>query len=211
MLVGPGMGGNVDSVNVDFSEIKPKFTRPELLQHPNIPRALAGVNPRTIMGPDQWDEHRRQVYGVNNYHCFACGINSTDAPVHQWLEGHECYDYLWDDRVLKYRETVALCHSCHNFVHCGRLYNVYLDGGVSKDILESILLHGFRILHRAGLEPDQKAVRVASYLRGEASEYLQRHEMVASMASVLHVVVLLDVGWRLLYNGVYYDELGMAS
>jgi len=196
------------SIRVNFNGIKPKFTRPELLQHPSIPKYLAGVNPRSIMGREWWDDHRRVVYEENNYHCFACGISAAEAPVHRWLEAHECYTYLWKEKVLKYKETVALCYRCHNFIHSGRLYNVYLNAGVAGEELDMVLLHGFKVLHTAGLEPGQKAVQVAKSYRGASARYLATHNMKAESSTVWYVVKLLDRGWVLSFQGKRYNMLG---
>jgi len=195
-------------IKVDFNGIKPKFTRPDLLQHPSIPKYLAGVNPRRIMGREWWDAHRRVVYERNNYHCFACGISAAEAPIHQWLEAHECYDYMWEEKILRYRETVALCYRCHNFIHSGRLYNVYLDGKVTTEELLSVLLHGFKVLHKARLVPSQKAVEVAKVARGAPADYLIYHGIQASDDSVWHAVGLLDMGWVLAFQDKRYNFLG---
>jgi len=195
-------------IKVNFNGIKPKFTRPELLQHPSIPKYLAGVNPRRIMGREWWDVHRRVVYEENNYHCFACGTSAAEAPIRQRLEAHGCYDYLWKEKVLKYRETVALCYSCHNFIHSGRLYNVCLDGLAKMEVLSGVLLHGFKVLHKAHLQPSQKAVEVAKIIRGPPADYLIHHGMQASADSVWHVVGLLAMGWVLSFQGKRYNFLG---
>ncbi len=195
-------------IKVDFNGIKPKFKRPDLLQHPSIPKYLAGVNPRRIMGREWWDAHRRVVYERNNYHCFACGISAAEAPIHQWLEAHECYDYMWEEKILRYRETVALCYRCHNFIHSGRLYNVYLDGKVTREELLSVLLHGFKVLHKARLVPSQKAVEVAKVARGAPADYLIYHGIQASDDSVWHAVGLLNMGWVLAFRDKRYNFLG---
>ena len=45
---------------------------PTILTHPNIPKPLHGVNPRTIMGEDAWRElSSRLRKGV--MFCQACG------------------------------------------------------------------------------------------------------------------------------------------
>lgn len=196
-------------VKVSFNEIKPKFTRPGLLQHPNIPKFLSGINPRTIMGQEWWDKLRREVYELNNYHCFACGIHPSEARYQQWLEAHECYNYRWKEQVLHYKGTVALCYPCHHFIHCGRLSNLVLDRRVELEELNYILLHGLRILHKAGLKPDQKARKVARQFQGEPWEYVVAHKIKASTSSVVHVVDLLQPGWLLSFEDRLYDYTGM--
>ncbi|GAF78744.1 unnamed protein product, partial [marine sediment metagenome] len=165
------------TIDVDFSELKPNFIRPELLQHPNIPKSLAGVNPRTIMGKEWWDILRRATYEVNNYHCFACGVPAADAILNQWLEAHECYEYQWRKKILKYKEVVALCYSCHNFIHSGRLSHLYLDARIGREEARSILLHGLRLLHKAGLPPDRAAIYAAAIIRGEPLDFIGDHKI----------------------------------
>lgn len=196
-------------ISLDLSATGLKFTRPDILQHPNIPKYLSGVNPRTLMGKEWWDRHRKQVYEVNNYHCFACGVSSSNAKYHQWLEAHECYDYLWDKLVLRYRETVALCYTCHNFIHSGRLYNLYLDRKVAKDKIQFILMHGLVLLYGQGLKPDQKVIYIASRLGGQAQKYITKNKIKANTPSVLHAVDLLEPGWRMQFEGRLYNTLGM--
>lgn len=196
-------------VQISFNGIKPKFTRPELLQHPNIPKSLSGVNPRTIMGQEWWDALRRKVYNINNYHCFACGIHPSEAKYQQWLEAHECYSYQWKDQILQYKETVALCYPCHGFIHCGRLSNLVLDREVELEELNYILLHGLKVLHKARLKPDQKAHKVARQFQGASWEYVVTHGIKATNSSVIHTVDLLQPGWLLSFEDKLYNGLGM--
>ena len=51
-------------------------------------------------------------------------------------------------------EIVGLCHSCHSFIHCGRLSMMLEKGNVSKDKFLGIMRHGFRVLKRNGLSPN---------------------------------------------------------
>jgi len=137
-----------------------KFSDPIYLTHPNIPKPLHGQNPRTILGQTWWDKKRQETYAKNNYCCWACGISKYNAKYHHWLEAHESYliDYRQGEARLK--EIVALCHSCHNFIHSGRMYMMYLKGELSKDKCLDILQHGFSILENAGLEPFMGTVMV---------------------------------------------------
>jgi len=137
-----------------YKQPKPIFIRPELLLHPNIPKPLHGLNPRTILGTEWWDEKRQEAYKKNNYCCWACGVHKLNAKYHSWLEAHEYYDYEYEKGEAKLIEIVALCHSCHNFIHSGRM-NMLLDSGEMSIVMYlDIKHHGEFILEKAGLLVD---------------------------------------------------------
>ena len=122
--------------------------RPEILLHPNIPKPLHGLNPRSLMGVQWWDIKRRESYAKNDYHCWACGIHKTEAKYHQWLEGHECYNIDYKNGTAEMIEVTALCHCCHNFIHSGRLEMMYDEGKIDSERYEYILNHGSEILKK---------------------------------------------------------------
>ncbi len=113
---------------------------------------------RTLLGKSWWDEKRYQAYAKHDYHCWACGIHKFDAKYHQWLEGHECYIINYKDGIMELKEIVALCHSCHNFIHSGRLLQLYIKGDISKAKALDILNHGFHILLANRLKPFVAAI-----------------------------------------------------
>ena len=119
--------------------------RPEILTHPNIPKPLHGISPRTIEGDDWWDKTRQEVYAKYNYHCIACGISKFEAKGKKWLEAHEFWDINYKKGICKIKSIEPLCHYCHNFIHSGRLKMIL---GKEKPIQEvkSILEHGLNIL-----------------------------------------------------------------
>lgn len=120
--------------------------RPEILCHPNIPKPLHGINPRTIYGKSWWDNEREKVYRNQDYKCLVCGIEKIKAKYHKWLECHEMYDVNYNTGEVKFIELVALCHSCHNFIHSGRLKVLYQTGKISEQRYNDILDHGLKIL-----------------------------------------------------------------
>ena len=131
-------------------EYKPKrqpivFVQPELLLHGNIPKPLHGLNPRTILGKDWWDIQRQRAYKKNNYYCWACGVHRGDAKYHRWLEAHEIYDINWEIGRSIYKGCCALCHSCHNYIHSGRLTALMQQGEITKRKYDDILRHGKRV------------------------------------------------------------------
>lgn len=137
--------------------------RPELLTHPNIPKPLHGLNPRSLLGQEWWDKQRREAAAKEDYHCWACGVRGKDAKYHQWLEGHESYVYDYEKGVATLKEIVSLCHSCHNFIHSGRLRILLRKGSISEEKVMDILNHGRAILREYGLTPISPPDQIADW------------------------------------------------
>lgn len=141
-------------IEVDWAPVtpqEPKFRRPELLQHPPIPRGLHYFNPRTLMGEEWWDIKRRQAYAENDYCCWACGVHQTEAYKHQWLEGHECYEYNVKDGIVTLVEIVALCWACHAYIHEGHLAAMCMSRKITRAEENWVRRHGAQVLREAGL------------------------------------------------------------
>ena len=86
-----------------------------ILLHPNIPKPLHGVNPRSLMNDKWWDDQRHKAYRVKDFHCHSCGIHKLVAKEKQWLEAHEIYEINYEQGTATFKEIVALCHYCHNY------------------------------------------------------------------------------------------------
>jgi len=125
--------------------------KPEILMHPNIPKPLHEVNPRSIMGQDKWDILRQEVYKSTDYHCIACGVPKSEAKLHQWLEAHEYYDIDYKKGRVKIKSIEPLCHYCHNFIHSGRMAMIIGKEKTEEEVIE-ILEHGFKVLADSKLE-----------------------------------------------------------
>lgn len=135
-------------------------TRPEVLVHPTIPKPLHGLSPRSIKGKDWWDVTRKQVYKEQGWCCIACGVKKEEAKYHQWLEAHESYKINYTKGFMVLEEIIALCHSCHNFIHCGRLQILYYKNEISFCKFRHIMLHGFKVLKDKGIKPHPNQVMV---------------------------------------------------
>lgn len=118
----------------------------EILLHPNIPRPLHGVNPRTIKGKLWWDRERKLSYLKRNYRCWACRVAKQQARMKKWLEAHECYSFNYQERIATYLGTTALCHFCHNYIHDGRLSMLYQDKKITLQFYRSVISHGNIVL-----------------------------------------------------------------
>jgi hypothetical protein len=111
---------------INFKQISRQFAPstnvdPNLLLHPNIPKPLHKCNPRSVLGQDWWDEQRQFAYSKASYHCEACGVHKRMAKYHDWLEAHEIYDIDYRKGTATFVRLAALCHSCHNYIHSGRM------------------------------------------------------------------------------------------
>lgn len=126
-------------------------TMPEILTHPNIPKPLHGLNPRTIMGQEAWDVTRQQVYAQSNYYCVACGVHKSQALGPKWLEAHEYYKFDYANGRIEIEKIVALCHYCHNFIHSGRLQMI-MGKEKTEEECKAILERGFEILSENDLK-----------------------------------------------------------
>ena len=182
--------------SIDFEAVDtPRFTRPELLRHGTIPRAMHGVAPRNIKGQEWWDVTRRQAYAANNMRCWACG---GPGP----LEAHEAYEIDWQRYRMTYIEAVALCSDCHSFIHIGRLIGMFAGRDVSSHTVKRIVLHGYHILKRAGLKcPWQTRVITGHLLPWSGST-----KWIKTVLTNCDAMEYLVEGpkWRLIFEGKEY-------
>lgn len=139
--------------------------RPELLLHPNIPKPLHGMSPRVLMGDEWWDYVRHWVYNKAEYKCQCCGIGKADAKYHKWLEAHETYEYDYKDGLATVNEIVALCHSCHNYIHSGRLEILMQNGTIPYEKYDDIIHHGDAILSAYNLRKPEPPAQIADWGR----------------------------------------------
>lgn len=125
--------------------------RPETLLHGQIPKPMHGLAPRVVLGSKWWNLTREAAYESTDKHCVACGVHQYYATWHQWLEGHEFYDIDFLLGRMVYRETVPLCHFCHNYIHSGRLEYLLEEKKVSQAKFDAIIKHGNAVLDAADL------------------------------------------------------------
>lgn len=125
---------------------------PEILTHPNIPKPLHGVNPRSIMGEIEWGLIKTETYKKYGYRCAACGVHVHQARFHKRLEAHENYEIDYFNGRVMIKSIEPLCHCCHQFIHSGFLSISFKNGNVSKGFVKFVLQHGINILNKHGLK-----------------------------------------------------------
>ncbi len=173
--------------------------RPEILTHPNIPKPLHGLNPRVLKGQKWWDEKRQAAYASTGYRCAACGVHKTKARGPKWLEAHEFHDIDYKRGRVEVKEIVPLCHYCHNFIHSGRLYMVYLEGNVNESDCINILEHGFKILSENKLKCFPTTIHVADRLQRVNRHGVEPYNIIGDPS----------IGWsdwRFVLEGVSYSS-----
>jgi len=134
---------------------KPWKPSAKLLLHPPLPPPLHGTNPRTILGQKWWDVERRKAYAKHGYRCWACGVNKEEQIGRQVLDAHEDYVFNYECHRITLREIVALCVTCHAFIHCNRMNSLYDKGVINEEECCEILRHGYRTLLNQGMEPNR--------------------------------------------------------
>lgn len=155
------------------------FVWPHLLLHPNIPKPLHGMNPRTLKGQEWWDEQRQIAYAKNNYHCWACGVHKSQAKYHQWLEAHECYEIDYKRGFARMKLIVALCHACHNAIHDGRMQMMLQQGTMNAQKFHDIMKHSREVKARIDYN---RWPRELLFLRKTYQRYLSATDSNSNMA-----------------------------
>jgi hypothetical protein len=131
---------------------QPIWTDARLLLHPNIPKPMHGVNPRSVMGEAWWNKMRRRAYKDNNYCCGACSVHKSEALYFNCLEAHEDYFIDYQKCTIEIKRIVPLCHACHNYIHSGRLLMLAMDAEIKWEKFFDIIKRGNEILSQNGLE-----------------------------------------------------------
>jgi hypothetical protein len=194
-------------INVNFGNLgKPKFKRPELLNNDVIPLCLAGVNPRTLMGEERWKPIRIRAYEDNNRCCWACGRTPKQDKFENHLEGHERYLYESETCIATMIEVVALCRTCHYFVHIGRTVT---KAKLSVNDIEYIIKHGFKVLDDAGLSAMPHVIHAAQLFFSPS--YMEEHYPKASAVKYddtkhyVHLKLECEDKWVLKWENKYYQ------
>jgi hypothetical protein len=117
---------------------------PTILTHPNIPKPLHGVNPRTIMGEEMWKEYSA-LLRKNVMYCQACG---TSKFISGAFDCHEIYKINYTAGTSTFIRCVVICKDCHNFIHSGRLKSLLDEGKITEFEYWRIIKRGNAILKK---------------------------------------------------------------
>lgn len=169
--------------------------KPEILTHPNIPKALHGTNPRTLFGECWWDKKRQEAYTRYDYHCISCGVHKSNAKKHRWLEAHEFYEIDYNKGRVEIKSIEPLCHYCHNFIHSGRL-KMIMNKQKSIDEIKNILTHGFEILSKNNLQ--------CFYYTLEFAKELDVNTLSVQPYEIIQEKPVKWEDWRLIIDGKSY-------
>lgn len=157
----------------------PEGTGVPLITMPNVPRPLhgQGMQPRTIFGKTAWDFMRKGAYYNAGYKCEICGREPKKGDLH----AHELFSYDYAKQTGKFERVVAICRTCHDGIHSGRLITMFKNNNplYPKSYVLKVAENCFSLVHSYNLEHKDEPLRVyATYL-----EYLDvpqlRNEMLA--------------------------------
>ena len=204
---------------IDLTPERELKVRPEILQDPHIPKPLHGLNPRTLLGQEWWDNQRFVAYKYYDYHCWACGVTAMEAKYSALLEAHERYKYKYRKARAEMIEVVALCKACHMFVHSGLTCTLYVAEEITFTRMHNVIWRGTTILTDAGMKPNPYALfsyRMVLDLMRQQGKHVVGHE---ESAQALKMYNLSDrhqlpkhpeLGWskwRLVIEGKKYKSI----
>jgi len=141
-----------------------------------LPFSLHGVNPRTIMGEEEWQKVKKETQKQADHHCMCCGRSVQHIPG-DWVETHEMYSIDTEKHVFELSGFVGLCNDCHSYIHQGRLRILVAEGKMRMSEYTRIIEHGDKLLDMFGLS---------------------KHDLPGSEIE--------NPEWRLLYNGELYKN-----
>lgn len=192
----------------------PEGTGVPLITMPNVPRPLhgQGLQPRTIFGKTAWDFMRKRAYFNAGYKCEICGCEPKKGDLH----AHELFSYDYDRTTGEFERVVAICRTCHDGIHSGRLITMFKRGNplYPKSYVLKVVENCFSLVYKWNKEhPDEEPLRVyATYL-----EYLNVPELHDEMAALIKKYNIKFYeeklpkhrrwkGWRVKVGSNYYES-----
>lgn len=160
----------------------PDGTGIPLITMPNVPRPLhgKGMQPRTIFGGSTWDFMRKKAYYNAGYKCEICGREPKRGDLH----AHELFSYDYNKQTGKFERVVAICRTCHDGIHSGRLITMFKNKNplYPKSYVLRVAENCFSLVYKYNQEHDEdEQLRVYStYL-----EFLKHPELYPEMMSLI--------------------------
>lgn len=169
----------------DIEKVKqwqcPEGTGIPLITMPNVPRPLhgKGMQPRTIFGKSTWDFMRKSAYYNAGYKCEICGREPEKGDLH----AHELFSYDYNKQTGKFERVVAICRTCHDGIHSGRLITMFKNKNplYPKSYVLRVAENCFSLVHKYNLEHKDEPLRVyGTYL-----EYVDVPELRDEMLALI--------------------------
>ena len=190
----------------------PDGTGVPLITMPNIPQPLhgKGMQPRTIFGKSAWDFMRRKAYLNADYKCEICGREPKKGDLH----AHELFSYDYDKTTGEFKRVVAICRTCHDAIHSGRLITMFRRKNplYPKSYVLKVVENCFKLVHDYNLKHDEPLRVYSTYV-----DFLEEPELRQEM---IELIKKYDIkfyeekvskskrwkGWRVKVGHNYYDS-----
>lgn len=138
------------------------------------------MQPRTIYGNYMWTRLRKITYHKANFKCEICGCDPDKGKLH----AHELFSYDYDEAEGVFERTVALCKTCHDFIHSGRLVTMHKRGNFMypKSYVLKVVEHGFELIKKYNDTHKNKAPLRAF---GTFLDYLEEDDLRPDMLRLI--------------------------
>lgn len=168
----------------------PDGTGVPLITMPNVPRPLhgKGMQPRTIFGGTTWNFMRKQAYYNAHYKCEICGREPEKRDLH----AHELFSYDYNRTTGTFKRVVAICRTCHDGIHSGRLLTMYKKGNplYPKSYVLKVAENAFRLVSEYNKDAEEELRLYSTYV-----DYLDMPELRNEMLALIKK-----------YNVKFYEE-----
>lgn len=189
----------------------PEGTGVPLITMPNVPKPLHGMPPRVIMGNTKWNMMRKRCYFDANYKCEICGCEPEKGNLH----AHELYSYDYKEGTGTFERCIAVCKTCHDGIHSGRLITMFKNGNplYPKSYVLKVVENAFKLVFNYNeMNKNKRPLRLfATFV-----DYLDVPELREDMEKLIkkYHIMFYDSpkrcakwgDWKLLWNGREYQS-----